>query len=252
VAWADRSAATGAGLGRASPTLSRIAHPEVSLLFADDALVVVDKPAHVLVVPAPNRRGATVVDLVSAALGARVHAVHRLDEDTTGVLVLARTPASKAWLEEVFKQHRAQRTYLAVTSHMPSPRAGRVESRLLAGEDGRVRSVPRGGERAVTDYRVLGWRGEGALVECRPLTGRRNQIRVHLHDLGCPICGDRKYGWRPGRGATFARVMLHAEHICLPRADGRSDVDVRVAAREPELRRQEGEEPAPAGRRGAE
>jgi 23S rRNA pseudouridine1911/1915/1917 synthase len=222
--------------------------PEIRILHADPAVVVVDKPAGVLVVSAPNQRGPTMVDLVSAALGARVHAVHRLDRDTTGVLVMAKTSDSAQWLEDVFKQHAAERTYLALVDHVPSPRAGRIESRLREGADGVVRSVPgRGGELAITDYRVLGrvehlqrarGRDGGAtLIECKPRTGRRNQIRVHLQDLGCPICGDRKYGWRMRGEPSYGRVMLHAERIVLPRPYGQPDLEVAVDAPEPELHR---------------
>ncbi|MEZ5966530.1 MAG: RNA pseudouridine synthase [Planctomycetota bacterium] len=201
-------------------------------------MLVVDKPAGVLVVPAPGRRGATVVDLVSRSSGARVRAVHRLDVDTSGVLVLARTDASETWLEAVFREHRAERTYLALVGRTPSPPAGRIESRLIVGKDGIVRSVPRGGEVAITDYRVVGRRGGDVLVECKLQTGRRNQIRVHMHDLGCPLCGDRKYGWRARPGSTaFPRVMLHAERIVLPRADGRPSLDVAVDAPEAALHR---------------
>jgi 23S rRNA pseudouridine1911/1915/1917 synthase len=209
----------------------------IPILFADDALLVVDKPAGVLVVPAPTHRGPTVVDLVSDQLGERVHAVHRLDEDTTGVLVLARHEKSKAWLEDVFKEHRATRTYLALVEHTPSPPAGRIESLLREMPSGIVQSVTKPpGELAVTHYRTLGRRGKQTLVECQPQTGRRNQIRVHMRDLGCPLCGDRKYGWR-ARGVNFGRMMLHAERIVVPRADGRPQVDVMRVAQEIPLRR---------------
>lgn len=209
----------------------------IPILWQDDALLVVDKPVGLLVVPAPGRHAPTVVDLVSAQLGERVHAVHRLDEETSGVLVLARTEASKLWLEDVFKEHRATRTYLALVEHTPSPPAGRIESRLREMAGGMVQTVTRPpGELAITIYRVLGRRGKQTLVECQPQTGRRNQIRVHMRDLGCPLCGDRKYGWR-ARGTPFNRLMLHAEHIVLPRADGRPDLNVQVDARETALRR---------------
>lgn len=212
----------------------------IPILFQDDALLVVDKPVGLLVVPAPGHRTPTIVDLLSAQLGVEVHAVHRLDQETSGVLVLARTAASKRWLEDVFKEHRAVRTYLALVEHAPSPPAGTIESRLRETAGGVVRSVTGPpGELAVTDYRTLVRRGKQTLLECKPRTGRRNQIRVHLSDLGTPICGDRKYGWRK-RDAAFDRVMLHAERIELPRTDGRRDLDVAVEARETVLRRNAG------------
>ncbi len=210
----------------------------ISVLFADEALVVVDKPAGMLAVEAPGRRGTTVVDAVGAQLGQRVFAVHRLDEETSGVFVLARTPEAKVWLEAVFMEHRATRTYLALVSHAPNPPAGRVESRLRELPSGIVQSVARGkGEPAVTDYRTLGRRDRATLVECTPQTGRRNQIRVHLADLGSPICGDRKYGWRARGNASYPRVMLHAERIALPQADDGTLLEVAATAPEPELRR---------------
>lgn len=210
----------------------------IPILFADDAVLVVDKPVGMLVVPAPGRGGATVVDALTRQLGERVFAVHRLDEETSGVLVLARSEVAKPWLEAVFKEHRAERTYLALVEHTPSPSAGRIESRLRELPSGIVQSVARGpGELAITDYKVLERRGRQVLVECRLQTGRRNQIRVHMADLGAPLCGDRKYGWR-ARDQQFRRVMLHAERIVLPRGDGRPNVDVQALAAEPELRRQ--------------
>ena len=100
----------------------------IGILYQDEHLMVVDKPAHMLVVEAPGRRDRTVVHEVGSQIGARVHAVHRLDEDTTGVLVLARSEESKARLEEVFRQHRAERVYLTLVSRAPSPAAGKRHS----------------------------------------------------------------------------------------------------------------------------
>ncbi len=180
------------------------------VLHEDDDLVVVDKPSGTLVVPAPGRSGPTLVDLLTAQLGRRVEAVHRLDEDTTGALVLATSAAGRRGMEELFRTHAVEREYLALCSAAPSPVAGRIESQLAEGEDGLVRVVPRGGERAVTHYATLARRGRCTLVACRLETGRRNQIRVHLAALGCPLAGDRKYGFRARSGEKFPRVMLHS------------------------------------------
>jgi len=190
----------------------------VPILFDDGELVVVAKPAGVLVVPAPGRGGPTLGDLVGRQLGTRVFAVHRLDEDTTGVLALARTEAARVELEAVFRSHAAERIYVALVGRMPSPPAGRITSRLRVGADGVTRSVRDGrGDRAVTEYRALERRRGGVLVLCRLETGRRNQIRAHLAELGCPIVGDRKYGWRSRPGEPKpARPLLHAWRLRLP------------------------------------
>lgn len=203
-------------------------------LFEDEELVVVDKPAGRLVVPAPGRRGPTVVDLVTRAIGGPVRAVHRLDEDTTGVLVLARTERAARALEGQFRRHDCERTYRALVTRMPSPPAGRLRSWLRERPDGIVESRARGpGLEAVTDYTALRRVGRYTLVECRPATGRRNQIRVHLAELGCPIVGDRKYGFR---GANpFGRVVLHALRIRFRHPRTGEMVEVEAAPREPEL-----------------
>lgn len=185
--------------------------PVIPVLHEDEHLLVVAKPAGVLVVPAPGRNAATLVDLLQRARGERLYPVHRLDEDTTGVLVIARTLPAKAALEALFERHELERIYTALVDRMPSPPAGRIESRLAEDAHGVMRSVLRGGERAITHYRALARRGRHVLVECRLETGKRNQIRAHLSELGAPIVGDRKYGYRGGGRST--RVMLHAFSI---------------------------------------
>jgi 23S rRNA pseudouridine1911/1915/1917 synthase len=210
--------------------------PVVPLLHQDDHLVVIDKPAGVLVVSAPGRTEPTVVDLVSQQLGERVQAVHRLDEDTTGAMLLARTDAGRAGMEDLFRAHAVSRSYLALVSAAPSPPAGRIESNLREDAGGVVRVVTKGGQRAVTHYRSLGRRGRCTLLECRLETGRRNQIRAHLAALGCPLAGDRKYGYRPRDGERFPRVMLHSWQLRFQHPVTGETVAVRVEPAELELR----------------
>lgn len=217
--------------------------PAIPELYSDEHLLVVDKPSRCLVVDAPGRNAPTAVDRVGRQLGQRVFAVHRLDEDTTGVLVLARTEAAREALEQVFRRHEAQRVYLALASHVPSPPAGRIESRLAVGRDGVVRSVTgRGGEHAVTRFRTLERRGRHALLECELETGRRNQIRVHLSELGCPLVGDRKYGWRARGGGGPDRPLLHAWRIRFVHPMTGEPVEVECEPLEADLR------PGPAAR----
>ncbi len=207
----------------------------VRFVHRDDDLVVVDKPAGVLTVPAAGRRGATMVDLVSAQGGRRAHAVHRLDEDTTGLLALAWTEPARAAMEELFRLHAVTREYLALTAAAPSPPAGKIESGLVEGADGVVRVVERGGSRAVTHYEILARRGRCTLVRCRLETGRRNQIRVHLAALGCPLAGDRKYGYRAREGEHFGRVMLHSWRMKFVHPTNGALLDLVAAPAEPEL-----------------
>ncbi len=207
----------------------------VGILYQDEHMLVVDKPPHMLVVHAPGRRDETVVEKVGRQIRGRVYAVHRLDEDTTGVLALARTEEARARLEKVFRLHRAERLYLALVSRAPSPPAGKIRSRILE-QGGLMRSVPKGGEVAVTHYRMLGRVGRFSLVECRLEPGRRNQIRVHMADIGCPVVGDRKYGYRSRQGGGFTRAMLHAWRLALPHPDTGERLEVVAEPADPELR----------------
>jgi 23S rRNA pseudouridine1911/1915/1917 synthase len=183
---------------------------DLQILYRDDHLVVVDKPPRVLVVPAPGRKAPSLVDLVTQHLGRRAIAVHRLDEETTGAMVLALDEQARGSLDAMFRDHAIQREYLALLASAPSPVAGRVEANLAEGSDGIMHVVTRGGQSAVTHYETLGRRGRCTLVQCRLETGRRNQIRVHMAAMGCPLAGDRKYGFRARAGESFPRVMLHS------------------------------------------
>ena len=115
---------------------------EVPVLHRDDHLLVVDKPAGVLVVPAAGRPEPCLVDLLTQQLGQRVFAVHRLDEDTTGCIAFALDEHSRGALEATFRDHAAVRDYLALTTAVPSPESGCIESQLEEGADGVVHALP--------------------------------------------------------------------------------------------------------------
>lgn len=222
--------------------------PRIPVLYADEHLMVVDKPPGLLVVAAPGRRGPTLIDALRAEHDGEVFAVHRLDEETSGVLVVARTTQARGALEALFRTHAVDRRYVALLGRMPSPPAGRVESRLKVGDDGVVRSVDdRAATRAVTEYRAIERRGAFTLVECRLETGRRNQIRAHLAEIGCPIAGDRKYGYRARAGeARAGRVLLHAYRIRFVHPITGAAIDVCRDAPEVELRLPPGASDSPA------
>ncbi len=148
---------------------------------------------------------------------------------------LARTELARDRLEDEFRRHRPERIYLALVSRTPSPRAGKIESRL-AEKGGRMRSVDSGGEIAITHYRMLRRLDPFTLVECRLETGRRNQIRVHMADIGCPVVGDRKYGYRSRQGRGFGRAMLHAWRLSLTHPLTGERLEVTAAPADAELR----------------
>jgi 23S rRNA pseudouridine1911/1915/1917 synthase len=185
------------------------------LLYADDDLVAVDKPAGVPAQPTLTTDRGTLPELVGGLLGSPVLLVHRLDRETSGVTVLARTKVAAATLAEAFRAGGPEKTYLALTARAPAPPEGRLDAPL--GKDparAGLRRVDPRGDAAATAYRTLRQGPLAALVEARPETGRTHQIRVHLAHLGAPLLGDPRYGGPRRIGElSVPRVMLHARRL---------------------------------------
>ncbi|HVO20475.1 MAG TPA: RluA family pseudouridine synthase [Anaeromyxobacter sp.] len=185
------------------------------LLFLDEALVAVDKPAGVPAQPTLTSDRGALPELVAALVGGEVTLVHRLDRETSGATVLARTREAAATLSEAFRLGTPEKAYLALTARPPAPPAGRIDAPL--GKDPHrpgLRRVSSGGDPATTRYRTLAQGPAGALVEARPATGRTHQIRVHLAHLGAPLLGDARYGGpRRVLELEVPRVMLHARRL---------------------------------------
>lgn len=211
--------------------------PPLALLYEDDALVVVDKPAGVPVVAGSGWPvEATVQARAAAQLGSRLWVVHRLDRDTSGALVFARTADAHRALSQAFEHRDVQKTYHALTTGVPSPTQGTIDVPLHEARRGRMRPAhpgEAGGRTAHTAYRVLAaWRdGEAtaALVDARPATGRHHQIRVHLRAIGTPILADPVYDGTSQPLAArvgLTRLALHAASVDLPHPLGGHRVHV--------------------------
>lgn len=189
--------------------------PEVlSILHEDDDLIVVNKDVGLLTVATPYEREQTAQALLNGYLRSkrivdRIHVVHRLDRDTSGVLVFARSYPVREALKEQFARHDIERVYVAIIEGaMPQP-SGTIRSYLREDRDLTVRSVPAsdGGKLAVTHYKTVERGSRYSRVEVRLETGRKNQIRAHLSEAGHPVVGDRRYG---ATSSPLGRLGLHA------------------------------------------
>jgi 23S rRNA pseudouridine1911/1915/1917 synthase len=190
----------------------------LDVVYEDQWLIVINKPANLVVHPAPGHQADTLVNAVLAhwpelrGLGdkTRLGIVHRLDKDTSGLIVVAKDEKTKVELQKQFKERGVRKVYLALVKGELKPARGRIEAPI--GRDPRHRkkmAVVAGGREAVTDYKVLEYLPGYTYVEVYPLTGRTHQIRVHFSHKGHPIAGDKVYGRGPHIPGLM-RPFLHA------------------------------------------
>jgi 23S rRNA pseudouridine1911/1915/1917 synthase len=207
------------------PIPSRLVAEDIPLdiIFENDDLVIVNKPAGMVVHPSPGHNDGT---LVHAALGhlpelegiggeERPGIVHRLDKDTSGLIVIAKNDHALRWLQEQFRTRKVEKIYLALVDGKPPTPAGRVEAPIGRNTTHRKLMAvvpPEKGREAVSEYRTLESFPAHTLLEVHPLTGRTHQIRVHLAFLSCPVVADRVYGQhRPT--VELNRQFLHAKEL---------------------------------------
>lgn len=186
----------------------------LSILHEDDDVIVVLKANGLLTVATPRERETTAQAHLNAYLkekrGDRIHVVHRLDRETSGVLVFAKSFEARETLKEQFAAHDVERIYVAVVEGALDPREGTFRSMLLERRDLRMESVDAhpDAKPAVTHYRTIETNGRYSLLEITLETGRKNQIRTHLSEAGHPVVGDRLYGSTIN---PLDRLGLHAK-----------------------------------------
>jgi len=189
------------------------APPELRVLYEDPHCLAVDKPPGLPSGPTRDPSRLHVAALAERLVGGRLTLLHRLDKDTSGVLLLAKTRVFGAALLEDFRHRQVEKHYLALVRGGPRP-AFEVVSHLKEAEGDRIQIVRSGGMRAETGFRVLARAGGHALVEAMPRTGRTHQIRVHLAQVDHPILGDGLYGGDAAVGGlAVPRQMLHAQAL---------------------------------------
>jgi 23S rRNA pseudouridine1911/1915/1917 synthase len=197
----------------------------LKVIFENDDLVIIDKPAGMVVHPAAGHAQGTLVNAILAhdpnleGVGGeqRPGVVHRLDKDTSGLIVIAKNDAALQWFQDQFRQRLVKKIYLALSDGHPPTPVGRIEAAI--GRDPSLRKqmaiVPdRKGREAVSEYKVLESFRDHTLFEMHPATGRTHQIRLHLAFIGCPIVGDTLYG-RRHPSLPLKRQFLHAARLTI-------------------------------------
>ncbi len=205
----------------------------LEILYLDDSLLICNKPAGLLSVPG---RGKAHQDCLLHRLQQRhpeVLLVHRLDMETSGLLVFARTPGAQRTLSMAFAARQVDKRYIAVVAGLLAADQGSVDLPLITDWPNRPRQKVDHeiGKPSLTKYRVLARdeAGQCTRVALSPVTGRSHQLRVHMLALGHPILGDRLYGAPPPAGGT-SRLLLHAEWLALPHPQTGARIECRSLA----------------------
>lgn len=197
----------------------------LDIIFENKDVMVVDKPAGMVVHPSAGHHSGTLVhaalahapDIEGVGGVQRPGIVHRLDKDTSGLILLAKNDAAHKWLQEQFRSRKVEKTYLALVDGAPPTPRGRVEAAIGRDPVNRKRMAivtPGKGRAATSEYATLKKYADHTFLEIHPVTGRTHQIRLHLAFLGCPVVGDRVYG-RRSPTLSLKRQFLHAAKLKL-------------------------------------
>ena len=197
----------------------------LDIIYENENLLVVNKPAGMVVHPAAGHTSGTLVhaalahapEMVGIGGEKRPGVVHRLDRDTSGLILLAKNDQAYRWLQDQFRQRKTVKTYLALVEGKPPTPSGRIEAPVGRDRVHRMMMAVTGikkGREAISEYRTLESFKEHTLLEVHPLTGRTHQIRVHLKFIGCPVAGDTVYGHRHVT-IELNRQFLHAARLTI-------------------------------------
>ena len=202
----------------------------LDVLHEDHQILIVNKPAGLLSVPGKTPELADCLIARLEIAYPQVLLVHRLDRDTSGVMVFALTPHAQRHLGLQFEKRQTKKTYLARVAGRLEPKTGTVDLPLIVDWPNRPLQMvdPENGKPAVTDWRVMKASDVESRVQLYPLTGRSHQLRVHMLSLGHPILGDPLYASETAE--QYPRMMLHAEELRLRHPDGGAGMKFRVKA----------------------
>jgi len=166
----------------------------IPIIYEDEWILIADKPSGLLTVPTPKNEQRTLTSILN------LFPCHRLDRETSGLIIYAKTKAVQEKMMETFKKRKVNKTYIAYVRDIPYKNRGEIKNKIE-------------GSNALTHYKVIEKRKGFAIVEVKPLTGRTNQIRIHFKQIGHPVLGETKYAFRRDFTIKAKRLMLHAARL---------------------------------------
>lgn len=181
------------------------------IVYEDDHIIVIDKPSGMLVIPTPKKETNTLTDLINRELderGVKVNAYpcHRLDRETSGLIIYAKGKAIRQAMMEEFRERSVKKAYIAFVNGIVKKKFDTIMGCIYNRNKGKP-------EDAVTKYTVLERRNAFTIIEAQPVTGRTNQIRIHMKSIGHPLVGETVYAFRKDFKLRFKRAALHARRI---------------------------------------
>jgi 23S rRNA pseudouridine1911/1915/1917 synthase len=177
----------------------------IPVIYQDEWLLVVDKPSGLLVIPSPKNEKRTLTSILNddanqKNLSYRLHPCHRLDRETSGLMIYAKGKSIQKKMMQLFAHKKVRKTYLAFIQGNPRVMQGEIK-------------YPVEGKLALTSYRVIGKRKDFSIVEAMPITGRTNQIRIHFKNIGHPLVGETRFAFRRDFSLKAKRLCLHAKSL---------------------------------------
>jgi len=188
-----------------------MAEKRYSTVYEDDSIIVIDKPSGMLVIPTPKKETNTLTDLINNDLDSRrieanAYPCHRLDRETSGLIVYAKGKAAQRLVMDQFKDRQVKKSYTAFVQGKVKRSVGTISGNIYNRDKGQPES-------AITKYITTDKRKDFTVVEVEPVTGRTNQIRIHFKTIGHPLVGESVYAFRKDYKLKFRRVALHAKRI---------------------------------------
>ena len=188
----------------------------IAVLYEDEQYLVFDKPAGFLIIPSPKGEENTLTHIVNEQYAAgkdwKLHPCHRLDRDTSGVILYAKGKSAQQVMMDLFHQHQIQKKYVAFVNGNLKPPQGQWKGNIRSFDERKFQKNSKG-QLAVTKYKVIEQKKKFSIVEIEPVTGRTNQIRIQFSEKGFPLVGERKYAFARDYPLKFRRVALHSSLV---------------------------------------